>query len=651
MKNYKRILFCGILILSVLLTACQNPQIGNTEGTSEQNTESQSTENEVATDDKPTEKSAILENGSVFDKAGHIYYVPNDRVESGLQQEIALYNDNLLLWGHGQNSAGESGLLLSLISLQTGKVLLEKMFPDMDLPKVQVCGDKVVVMDWGLGTVSVLNKDFEVIDKYETNTSYCSIYLNTEATKIYCFTRDGVKVIDTAGGDTSMLFDNAVMLFASSRCKDAVSVTYTDKDTQMGESGIVDMSNGTAEKIPFEGAFYGVESCDGVWLVKVMGEENTYYLGKTDRPKAFQPNGENAIVKLITGPLRLMSTTYDKDGIATMTIYSLDGKYLSQCTLPKEVAAVENKPIWSEADGGYFFTAIDPTGKDMLLFWDISVPTTGEDLTLTSAYEESDVTDSTVSKELLDRAAAIGKTYGVKIFLGDQTEDSYGEYNVAHEMNETYNKAGLDALENALAQYPDGFMRQLLYGDQKQLEFHLTGSMTLKEFPQGNVNGFTSYIGFAQAAEGKSIIVVDITMAGSIEQTLHHEIMHIIDNKLTFDANITTDAFYSEKGWNSLNPDGFSYVEDKFHLPEDIYSDGYQSYFIDIYSRTNAKEDRARIMEYAMIDADWAFASSPGRLAKLEYICQSIRDAFHTEGWPKQTVWEKTLDRSRTVLK
>lgn len=638
MKNLKRRTICGILILMMLLTACNKTPVSNLEG---QNTEVENTQQEE-TQEVVRQKSAILESATQMDEDGLIYYVPNERVESALQQEIAFFDGNLLVWGSGQN-----GFTVSLVSLQTGEVIKEKTFSGTDLPNAQVCGDKIAVIDWGTGKVSVLDKEFEVVDEYETNTTYCTIYLNNDATKIYCFTQNGVKVIDTESGSTSMLFDNALMLFTSGKCGDAVSVTYTDKETQMNESGIVDLTAGTAEKIPYEGAFNPVEYSDGVWLVRVAGEENQYYIGKSDRPKAFTPQGNYAMMTLIADPLRMMSTTYDGNGRATMTLYSLDGEFLSQTKLPEEVATVIYEPIWSEADGGYFFIVIDNTGKDILLFWDMSIPTVGESLTLESAYEENAPVDSIVSQDLLDRAATIGETYGVEILLGDQTEESYGNYNMAREMNESYIEEGLDAVEEALSKYPAGFMGQLLYGNQRELEIHLTGAFTVKELPEGEINGFTSYIGLAQEQEWKTVIVVDITMTGSIEQTLHHEIMHVIDNKMTFDANVREDAFYSEEAWNALNPADFTYVEDTFNLPESVYTDGYESYFIDIYSRTTAKEDRARIMEYAMIGADWAFSASPGRYAKLEYICQCIRDTFNTEGWPEQTIWEATLDRCK----
>ena len=629
MKARKNKLLILVMMLVLLFVACDKTPDSDTE---KPNTQSEETQ---------LLKSAILKDAVDLGE-GYVYHVPNARIESALQQEIALYEENLLVWG-----AGESGFQVTLISLQTGKVLKEKNFAGMELPNAQVCGDKVAVIDWGAGQVVLLDKNLESIGEYTTDTSYCGIYLNEAASHIYCFTQQGIKVIEIATGKVSMLLEEATMLFASEKCGFTVSITYTDKQTQMNENAVVDLSNGTVEKIPYEESFSNVEYSENIWLGKVLGREDTYYLGKADRPKSFVPAGKYPLVTMIADPLRLMVTTYDSEGRTTLSMYSLDGKFLSQTKLSEDIHSVMYEPVWSKADGGYFLVAIDQTGKDRLLFWDMSVPTVGEDFTLKTEYEENASANSKVSKKLLERAASIESRYGIKILLGDQTEDSYGDYYMAHEMGESYISEGLDALESALAKYPDGFMKQLLYGEQRRMEFHLTGAFALKEYPEGKINGFTYYIGLAQEAEGENRVIVDITMAGSIEQTLHHEIMHIIDNKLRFDANVRKDALYSEEDWNALNPSEFSYVEDKFHLPESIYRDGYESYFIDIYSRTAAKEDRARIFEYAMIDADWAFSNSTGRYEKLEYLCACIRDTFDTKGWPAKTVWEKTLKRSK----
>jgi len=648
MKKHLRKLLLLMIITVVTFTGCQKTPASNTEGRGENNSEIENTQEESSQhegEEVQIQKSAILENRIALGD-GLLYHVPNARVEQFLQQEIALFDGNLLVWGNGQDQ-DKAGFWLTLVSLETGEILQEKIFTGMDLPNVQVCGDKIAVIDWGVGQVTLLDCTFEEIGHYNTFSTYCAIYLDEAAEHIYTFTKEGIRVLDIESEKTTYLLEDVMLLLASSKCGNTVTVTYTDANTQLGENAVVDLDAGTIEKIPFEGAVHSVEYNEGIWMAGVTEEDNAYYLGKAERPKKFSVQGENyAAMTLVANPLRLMKSTYDDEGRTTLTLYSLDGKYLSQTKLPERIASVIYEPVWSEADGGYFLIAIDNTGKDMLLFWDMSIPTVGEDITLVSAYEEEE-TDSEVSKSLLERAEKMEAKYGVEVLIGDQTEESYGIYNMAREMNEAYIAEGLDALEVALKKYPDGFMKQLLYGDQKKLEFHMTGAFSLKEYPEGEVNGFTSYIGLAQEAAGKNVVVVDITMAGSIEQTLHHEIMHIIDNKLRFDANLREGALYSEETWNTYNPEGFAYVEDKFHLPESIYNDGYEGYFIDIYSRTTANEDRARIMEYAMVDADWAFSNAEGRYAKLKFLSDCIRDAFDTKGWPEKTVWEKTLERCR----
>ena len=60
------------------------------------------------------------------------------------------------------------------------------------------------------------------------------------------------------------------------------------------------------------------------------------------------------------------------------------------------------------------------------------------------------------------------------------------------------------------------------------------------------------------------------------------------------------------------------------------------------------KEDRARIMEYAMLDdKEDLFRSAPMQ-AKLRRLCLGIRKAFHLEEEPVTYRWEQYLDTPLT---
>ena len=66
--------------------------------------------------------------------------------------------------------------------------------------------------------------------------------------------------------------------------------------------------------------------------------------------------------------------------------------------------------------------------------------------------------------------------------------------------------------------------------------------------------------------------------------------------------------------------------------------------FVDGYATISPTEDRARVMEYAMIESgEWTFRDSPVLQKKLDYYCRCIRDAFDTTGWKPTELWEQYL--------
>ena len=82
------------------------------------------------------------------------------------------------------------------------------------------------------------------------------------------------------------------------------------------------------------------------------------------------------------------------------------------------------------------------SGSDRLLFWDLSVPVSGTDLTLSAAYTPA--VGSAVSQTLYDRAAAIGSAHGITVQIAEQVGTDYHAYTAAQELDETAIAAGLD---------------------------------------------------------------------------------------------------------------------------------------------------------------------------------------------------------------
>jgi len=115
--------------------------------------------------------------------------------------------------------------------------------------------------------------------------------------------------------------------------------------------------------------------------------------------------------------------------------------------------------------------------------------------------------------------------------------------------------------------------------------------------------------------------------AGAPEELLCHEIWHATEDRLT---SLQWDAIDSE-AWAACNPRGFTYYEDYDTAMSEADGDwlffggGQDVHFVDNYSTMNAREDRARIMEYIMGSDDFAdeLAAQPAIRQKLRFTANS----------------------------
>jgi hypothetical protein len=317
-----------------------------------------------------------------------------------------------------------------------------------------------------------------------------------------------------------------------------------------------------------------------------------------------------------------------------LSLYTLDGTFLSRVMVE---GTPTNLTWWQN---GYLFIATDERGGDHLYFWDVGTPASGVPLQFAPAYEAPPM-GTAVSQTLYTRAEELSKTYGVKICIADGIDDAYRDFTAVQELDESMIAKGLDAVEGVLSQFPKNFFSQLRYGTLLPLEIHLTGAIGKQNQP-AEVSGFSSFSGFTETRATEILVAVDITKPATMAQTFCHELAHAINGKLDFDASIRADALYSEEAWQKLNPDTFQYANTYDQMPAEYFTDGLDAYFIDLYSRTYAKEDRARMLEHAMAGNTWIF-STPQRKAKLQYLCDCIRDCFDTTDWPEKTFWEKAL--------
>ena len=232
-------------------------------------------------------------------------------------------------------------------------------------------------------------------------------------------------------------------------------------------------------------------------------------------------------------------------------------------------------------------------------------------------------------QSLRQQADGLEEKYGISILIENQTLGLCGGYASVEADSGAIGNA-LTVLDQALSLYPKGFLRQFQNGiDEGGLYFCLVGRLEGSMEPVGKVT----------KNRGRYEIAFDITATG-LDRTIHHELWHAIE------MNLSTDSF-DHPQWQAANPQEFLYYgrydSGYQQLTQWTYaSSGNQCYFVDAYSRINAREDRARLMEYVMVtDASDLLQSSALR-NKLNMMSKAIRDHFDTTGW-QTPYWERYL--------
>ncbi len=268
---------------------------------------------------------------------------------------------------------------------------------------------------------------------------------------------------------------------------------------------------------------------------------------------------------------------------------------------------------------------------------------------------------SGVSGDLLDRASELSDTYGVRILLGTDVPQDGFDYTITPCTDEKILSQALTHLEDALALYPEGYFETLRGSHYRDILIMLTGALT----PVSSSSYISNAGAFSTEDCGLGVIAADASVLSG-RQTLIHEITHITDYRLL------AEGLLDEEAWNSMNPEGFSYYEAYLNEEGESYEtagsrkytaldpntpsdklDYKNLYFVDSYSKTWPMEDRARLMEYLMLEDDDpagappAWYAAPHMQEKTDWYLQLLRRELGTEDWPEQTEWEKRLSGVR----
>lgn len=529
-----------------------------------------------------------------------------------------------------------------------------------ELQEQQFSDGRAVLFNWEASTWQFVGADLADIGTFSSDQT--GGFFSLDGSRYYFVQDDVLCRADVAGGQTERVALETDMRFMD------VAGRYPDSDTLFLHCLLSPYSteSGTAVLDPETGAYtmlqkdwyatyYGADSPELLWFNnETMGYDVLYASeGRYYRADAALLHADEADILPVSGSAYLLGAAQDT------TLYRLESG-ISACLLQAEqLGGALRNAVWLPEQvlvgcvyggGTFHLTAIDPA---QLTFTQVSDGIAVDDpmavdTALTEVYWNSlngQPLPATL-QEARDYADQLEERYGVTILLSAQgqeaceavwdavvtTTDQWPLEDEPYAIART-----LEALDRALALYPEGFFRQMR---------NTMGEGGVRFIPVGHIENDVNAVGLTYETYGWQNIYIDVTL-GTFESVICHEIWHATEGVISYRDWVSFDP----GNWSVCNPDGFFYnedVEDADPNPSrwtfNYEMDAQNVYFVDAYARTNAKEDRARIMEYVMANEDLAGAlmQSPYITQKLEIMCQAIRNSFDTSAWGDLR-WERLL--------
>lgn len=235
-------------------------------------------------------------------------------------------------------------------------------------------------------------------------------------------------------------------------------------------------------------------------------------------------------------------------------------------------------------------------------------------------------------KELNDeKIASMTYRYGVKFMVRDQSRTRVGWSTGTAIYDEVKLKKVLNEIDYILSRYPAGFFK----------EFNSNGmSLTLNLLDQIH-NGL---YGLSDSEFLSNVVISVATSSYLFEETLHHEILHYIDNY------ISTKMYPAspEDEYVKCNPAGYTYGNHDSSL-NFKYNNAQTAYFVADYGQTNYKEDRATLFPRLMrpyISGGNEFLKYPDSplSCKARVLIKQIDNAFDTVNSSKAISWNKFVN-------
>lgn len=230
-------------------------------------------------------------------------------------------------------------------------------------------------------------------------------------------------------------------------------------------------------------------------------------------------------------------------------------------------------------------------------------------------------------------ATELSEKYGIGIRIyKDAVSLEPWDYHLEYEYQPSVLRRELDALDIRLNCFPDGFLQTLA---EKFTALNICIVRSAQGAPESGSPEAVNGIQFMDEFDAYIVLATD----HDTEYALFHELSHLMETVV-----LTESVSYDR--WDNLNPPDFQYdydyITNRYRDGSPWMTEG-RTYFIDTYSMSYPKEDRARLFEYAMTPGHDTLFASANLQRKLKQLCIGIREGFDLEKSDEVFLWEQYL--------
>lgn len=302
-------------------------------------------------------------------------------------------------------------------------------------------------------------------------------------------------------------------------------------------------------------------------------------------------------------------------------------------SLTLETTQIPKNIVNSKGHSVYILAEDTQEDSDILYRWDVlrQQPDPSNVISYKTAYHSPENPDLEALEACRDYAKVISKKYGITVRVWeDAVCVQPWDYRFQPETLAPVLEKELKLLDNRLAQYPESVLQQT--------KSHFTG-LTICLVRQitgtGEDRSLKSATGIQFFQDNEAYVV--ITTGKHSQQALYHELYHVME------THILTESTALDQ-WEALNPAGFTYGS--VQQDAEVYLRGQTRAFVDRYSMSAMKEDRARVLENAMLEGKQEVFRSEYMQRKLTALCTGIREAYHLNNTVEVLPWEQYLVNS-----